>query len=159
MNVYLIRHAEAERISPLIKDSERTITAEGKKALENAIKFWKVAISQIDILLSSPYLRAKQTAEIVSENFGLTDKFFVDNKLAPGCKTKDIIELANMFKVEDIAFVGHQPDLSEHLEALISDQNINISFKPATIAKINFEGKVKPQRGTLKYLLPPKFFK
>ena len=102
MNVYLIRHAEAERISALIKDSERKLTAEGKLALENAIKFWKVAISQIDILLSSPYLRAKQTAEIVSDNFNLTDKFFVDNKLAPGCKTKDIIELANMFKV-----VGH----------------------------------------------------
>ena len=64
-----------------------------------------------------------------------------------------------MFKVEDIAFVGHQPDLSEHLEVLIADQSINISIKPSTIAKISFEGKVKPQRGTLKYLLPTKFFK
>ena len=64
-----------------------------------------------------------------------------------------------MFKVEDLDFVGHQQDLPEHLQLLIADQNINISFKPSTNAKISFEGKVKPQRGTLKYLLPTKFFK
>ena len=99
MNVYLIRHAEAERISPLIKDSERKLTAEGKLALENSIKFWKAAILQIDILLSSPYLRAKKTAEIISNNFNLTDKFFVDNKLAPAGKSNETIELAHMFKI------------------------------------------------------------
>lgn len=159
MNVYLIRHAEAEKVSPNKKDSERLLTEEGKASLHNAVKFWKRGILKIDIIISSPYLRAKQTAEIISEHFQLKDKFFVDNKLAPGCKTKDIIEIANMFNSDDIAFVGHQPDLSEHLEELIASKDISLSFKPATVAKISFEGRVKTQRGMLKYLLPTKFFK
>lgn len=159
MNVYLIRHAEAEKITTNKKDSERQLTEGGKTLLHNAVKNWKNGIPKIDILISSPYLRAKQTAEIISEQFELKDKFYVDNKLAPGCKTKDIIEIANMFNSDDIAFVGHQPDLSEHLEMLISSETVSLTFKPAAIAKISFEGRVKEQKGTLKFLLPPKFFK
>lgn len=159
MNIYLIRHAEAENISLGIKDYNRKLTQDGEKILFKAAKGWQNLITSFDFLVSSPLIRALQTAQIVKEVYEFKDEIIVDSKLAPGSYVESIIEISNSLKGNNIAFFGHEPDFSQHTSDLISNSISQINFKKSTIAKISFEGKAKIGRGILEFLIPAKLFK
>lgn len=69
MNIYLIRHGDSEGISKGMKDSERKLTPEGEMKIRNASIFWKNIIPDFDYIISSPYVRAVQTAKIIAATF------------------------------------------------------------------------------------------
>ena len=151
MNIYLIRHGEADRPEP---DAEKELTPAGKTSLVNQLTIWKNYIQEFDYIVSSPKKRTIQTAEYISEQF-LKDhnNFLKDDKVGPGSKIEDIIELANILDAEDIAFTGHLPDVENHLSDLISNSGMQARFKPACLAKISFEGKAGKSKGTLELFL------
>jgi phosphohistidine phosphatase SixA len=64
----------------------------------------------------------------------------------------------NSFPSGEIAIVGHQPDLSNHLSRLISGSGASIEFKKGAIAKISFSNKVREGKGVLEFLIPPGIF-
>ncbi len=86
-------------------------------------------------------------------------KLLVDKRLKSGSHIDDVIEIANTLDGEEIAFVGHQPEFSEHVSELISQSYAYIDFKKAAIAKINFYNKAKKGKGLLEFLIPPQIFK
>lgn len=159
MNIYLIRHGDAEKVAIGKKDYDRELTPSGKLKLKSAAKSWKNIIDNFDCIYSSPLTRAYQTAQIIAEVFELKNKIIVDNKISPGCKSDSILELANAAGKEDIAFVGHQPDFSEILSELISNKDAYIEFKKGAIAKIVFGSKARLSRGILEFLIPASVFK
>lgn len=73
MNLYLVRHGAAEDKKPGGRDFDRGLTEEGKKKMSAAVKGWKALIPGFDTLVSSPLIRAVQTAEIVKKGYGLKD--------------------------------------------------------------------------------------
>jgi phosphohistidine phosphatase len=158
MNIYLIRHGDAERISLDKKDYDRELTPTGKIKLKSAVFNWNNTIKEFDFIITSPLVRAIQTANIIAEQYNASDKIVIDKKLSPGCDTGDIMEIANSLSGEEIAFVGHQPDFSEVLSDLISHKGAFIDFKKGAIAKISFDHKVKPADGTLEFLIPVSVF-
>ncbi len=154
MNIYLIRHSEAENISKGLRDFDRKLTQEGEKRTKYAAQYWKNLISEFDYILSSPYVRALQTANIIASVFNYQNEIHSDRKLGSGCDTEDLIEIINSFDGNNIAYVGHQPDLSNHLSALISGCGAFAEFKKGAIAKISFHNKVKEGKGVLEFLIP-----
>lgn len=158
MNLYLIRHSIAEKISPDKKDFERELTSEGNKLLRTAVEYWKRIVPGLDLIISSPLTRASQTSEIIAELFNYSKEVIKDNHLANGAKTSDLIEILNSFNIENIACVGHQPDLSLHVSNFISSIGCVLHFPPASICKIRFNGKAKLSKGELIYLIPPEIF-
>jgi phosphohistidine phosphatase SixA len=100
-----------------------------------------------------------QTAEIVAKVFEFKGKINTDKRLISGAKTEDLIDLAVEIMGQDMAFVGHEPDFSEHVSRLISSSDVKIDFKKGMIAKISFDGKVKMSRGLLEFLIPAKTYK
>ncbi|MHB1686069.1 MAG: SixA phosphatase family protein [Ignavibacteriaceae bacterium] len=158
MNIYLIRHGEAEKSSITKKDFDRELTNSGKVKVKNAALAWKDYIDPFDYLVSSPLARALQTAKIIAEYFEVRNEILVDKKLSAGGGTESIIEIANSLEGVNIAFVGHQPDFSEHVSNLISTSGANVDFKKAAIAKIFFHNKVHLSRGILEYLIPAGIF-
>ena len=159
MNIYLIRHGDAEKSAVDIKDVDRELTSSGKAKMKNAASSWKKIIEKFDCIYSSPLVRALQTAEIAATAYGIKSEIIVDKKLSPGCKTESILEITNTAGKEDIAFVGHQPDFSEILSELISTKGAYIDFKKGAIAKVVFGNKVSAARGTLEFLIPASLFK
>ncbi|MFO7524836.1 MAG: phosphohistidine phosphatase SixA [Ignavibacteriaceae bacterium] len=159
MNLYLIRHSIAEKISPQKKDFDRELTAEGKEVLMSAVTYWKRIIPKFDIILCSPLLRAVETANIIANNSDYKNEIFIDNNLAAGANTNDLIEILNSYNYENIACIGHQPDLSEHVSNFISNNGCVLHFPPAAICKIRFNGSAKFSKGELIYLIPPEIFK
>lgn len=157
MIIYLIRHADAEPAVPGKNDAERSLSAKGKDILIQNIEIWKKFVPKISQIIASPYLRAEQTAEIIAHAYKFPlNKIIKNVKLAPGSKTESIIEFANESNVENIAFIGHQPDLSKHVINLTSNGNVNIGFPPGTLAGLSFSGRVRPVSGILNLLIPAK---
>jgi phosphohistidine phosphatase len=159
MNLYLIRHADAEPISPTKSDHKRELTPKGKESIRKAAEGWKKTIKSLDIIASSPLIRAVQTAEIVASVFNYKAKIITDKKITSGCKLEDLIDFIRSFDEGNVAVVGHEPDISRHLSALVSSSGMYTEFKKSSIAKIKFEGKVRASGGTLEFLIPSELFK
>ncbi|MDO8550632.1 MAG: phosphohistidine phosphatase SixA [Ignavibacteria bacterium] len=159
MNIYLIRHGNAESISTAKSDFDRKLTLKGKESLRKAAEGWKEIIKSFDIIASSPLTRAMQTAEIIAAVFNYKEKIITDKRITSGCKPEDLIDFVRSFDEDDIAVVGHEPDMSRNLSALVSSSGMYAEFKKGCIAKINFEGKVRASGGTLEFLIPLEIFK
>ncbi len=159
MNLYLIRHEDAEPISPAKSDHKRELTPKGKESIRKTAEGWKKIIKSFDIIASSPLTRAAQTAEIIAEVFNYKKKIVTDKKIASGCKPEDLIDFIRSFDENDIAIVGHEPDMSRNLSALVSSSGMYAEFKKGSIVKIKFEGKVRASGGKLEFLIPSELFK
>jgi len=156
LNIYLVRHSEAENIKNNQIDFNRELTELGKTIITNTAKNWTKIIKSLDYIVSSQLVRAKQTAEIIKQIFQFQNEIIFDKRVNPGCKVENIIDITNELKGNNLLFVGHQPDLSKITSALISNSGASIDFKKGTIAKISFEGKIRIGSGTLEFLITPK---
>jgi len=159
MNIYLIRHGDAETISSSKSDHERELTSKGKESIKKAATGWKKIINNFDLIASSPYKRAVQTAEIIAYVYNYTDKISTDKRIASGSKPHDLIDFIKSLDEKNIAVVGHEPDMSRNLSALVSPSGMYCEFKKGTIAKINFDGKIRSSAGTLEFIIPSDLFK
>ena len=159
MNIYLIRHADAESISTAKSDFERKLSAKGKESIKKAAEGWKKLITSFDIIASSPLTRALETAEIIASVYNYKEKIITDKRITSGCKPEEVIDFLKDFKEDEIAIVGHEPDLSGCLSAFISSSGMNVDFKKGSIAKINFSGKVRASVGILEFIIPQELFK
>ncbi|MDP2364079.1 MAG: phosphoglycerate mutase family protein [Ignavibacteria bacterium] len=155
MNLYLIRHSLAENISFDKKDFDRELSEEGRFVINKASEGWKNYFGQLDVVLTSPLIRAVQTAEIIASNLQETPNIIRDNDLGTGSRTSDLIELLNSLKYKNVAVVGHQPDLSHHINNFCGTGSFNLVFPPASLAKIEFENSIKYGKGKLIYFVPP----
>lgn len=155
MNLYLIRHSIAENISLNKKDFERELTEEGKFVIQKASEAWKNYVGKVDVVLTSPLTRAIQTADIISSNLQEVPNVIKDNNLGTGSRTSDLIDLLNSLKYKNVIVVGHQPDLSIHINNFCGSGNFNLAFPPASLAKIEFDNSIKYGRGKLIYFIPP----
>ena len=155
MNLYLIRHSIAENISIDKKDFDRELTEEGKLVIKNSSEAWKNYVGNVDVILTSPLIRAIQTAEIISSTLQETPNLIKDNNLGTGSRTADLLDLLNSLKYKNVAVVGHQPDLSQHINNFCGTGSFNLAIPPASLAKIEFENNIKYGRGRLIYFVPP----
>lgn len=158
MNVYLIRHGEAESGGYSVTDFERRLTPHGKKLVKKAAEYWKKIIPVPELIVSSPLLRAKETAEIVHGVFGVKSDITFDRLLAGNTDTDSVCEMINMAGVNSIMLFGHEPDMSHHLSVMTSGGYMNAEFKKAMIARISFSSRAAKGRGVLEFLIPAKIF-
>lgn len=153
MNLYIVRHTYADSGSP---DAERNLTEIGRKKLEETIPEWKSYVPQIDIVLSSPFKRAIQTAEIIHKSYNISKDIVVDKGLQPGMSTGDVLITVDALSYNDIMIVGHMPDVSDLVSDLVSPVSFGYPFSPGTLAAIEFNGEIKIGSGKLKLLMPLK---
>jgi phosphohistidine phosphatase SixA len=105
MRLFLVRHAEAAAGEP---DDLRPLTSAGRDTAHRVGT--RLAVEQPDAVLSSPLLRARETAAAIAEAAGLEAE--ADERLAPGA-TADDVRGVTAGRGETVVAVGHQPDCSE----------------------------------------------
>ena len=155
MNIYLIRHGQAEKSSEKKHDEERELTPDGIVEIKNSANFWKQYINKIDIILSSPFTRAIQTAEIVKSVFNFDSEILKENTLLNGGLTEDLLNAVAAYGKVNTVLVGHQPDMATHISRMIGYTEINLKIPPASIAKISFKSNLQIGEGILEFLIPP----
>jgi phosphohistidine phosphatase len=160
MRLYLVRHAIAvDREAPgIVSDAARELTAEGmQKMRRNA-----AALRQLGVKLSeiwtSPLLRARQTAEILSEGLGEQTPVHIVKPLEPNGHFEELLaRLDENSTLDAVALVGHEPFLGEFSSFLIGGpRNLSIPFKKGGVACIEIEEFRPPLSGQLCWLLTPK---
>ena len=156
MNLYLIRHAIAEEESPSGEDSQRELTDKGAKKMRLIAKGLRTLGVEFDLILSSPYLRATQTAEILSEVFK-KKKFVLSDHLIPaGDPNLLIAEINEKHTVDSLAIVGHEPYLSTLVSLLTADgAPVEMTFKKGGVCYLSTDDLHHTHKATLEWLLTP----
>jgi phosphohistidine phosphatase len=155
MNIYLIRHGEAEQTSEGKPHEERLLTSNGIEIFKASIEMWKNFVDNFDIILSSPLKRAKQSANILNSVFKSAFDVIEEICLLNGGITEDLLSVARSLDLNEVAMVGHQPDLGIHLASMIGSKEANFKLLPASIAKIHFKERPVIGKGVLEFLIPP----
>jgi phosphohistidine phosphatase len=160
MKLYLLRHGIAvERGAPEFKDDGlRPLTSEGVKKMKKIAKGMKAVDLEFDFILSSPLIRAKQTAEIVTKALGLEKKLKIEKALSAEERPEAILEkIEQSYKnASSLLLVGHEPYLTQFISLLLSgDQKIRINLKKGGLCKLTLDKISAPPAATLNWLLTP----
>jgi phosphohistidine phosphatase len=161
MNLYLLRHGLATEpsVRHLAKDSERSLTPEGKRKMRQIAKAMQALELSFDVILTSPYLRARQTAEIIADAFRADRELEPADELIPGASAKDLVHRINSLKPapESLLLVGHEPSMSQHISLWITgDLDSSITLKKGGLCKLTVESLHPSRCATLEWLLTPK---
>ncbi len=154
MFLYLLRHAEAGPYQA--DDFSRRLTEKGIGQAQRVGEFLSAREIKPDLLLTSPVLRARETAEIVAEKIGGADPTLAP-WIACGMSPETALEeLAGYAKLDSVMIVGHEPDFSTLMATLIgmeSSDSINVSKASLTAIELS---RFAPGYGVLRFFLPVK---
>ena len=161
MELYLLRHGLAvERGTAGFEDDfSRPLTPKGRRQLRKTAGAMKKLTRGVDLILSSPLLRAKQTADIVAAEWHLKKRLKYSNALAPGGATSILLRQLDREHPapEKILLVGHEPDLSRLVSLLITGGPLlQMDFKKGGLCKLEADKLWAGQCATLACLLSPR---
>ncbi|KAA3596602.1 MAG: phosphohistidine phosphatase SixA [Calditrichaeota bacterium] len=157
MKIYILRHGIAlDRNDPnILSDKSRQLVPIGIEKITNISKFIKKQKINFDLIFSSPYLRAKETAVIVAEKLGV--EIQETELLIPSGSFERLIEKINSQNFENVLLVGHEPFLSGFASfLLVGDESLDLLLKKGGFCCVGFYGKIEIGMGTLDFLLSPK---
>jgi len=152
VQLHLLRHAHAgDPAKWRGSDDLRPLSAKGRTQAEALGRHLDGLGLRFDLLVSSPLLRARQTAELVAERLGLT--VVLDERLAGGLDVAGVEAiLADHRSPGRPILVGHDPDLSDLLTTLTG---VAAGMRKGSFARIDIDRPVEPGAGVLVFLLPP----
>jgi phosphohistidine phosphatase len=160
MQLLVIRHASAEDREAFASsgrsDSERPLTDDGREKMRSVVSGLRAVVPRIDLLASSPYARAMQTAEMVAGGFGLSrDSITVVDALTPDAPLQWLVSwLQRQAKPGVIAIVGHEPRLGDLVTWLMSGlSESRVAMKKGGACLLEFDGQPGPGIGVLRWLM------
>jgi phosphohistidine phosphatase len=161
MNLYFLRHGIAVDPSEpdFARDAERPLTPKGRRRLRQIAEAMDALRISFDLILSSPYVRAKQTAEIVAKILKRKKKLKFSDELTPGGNPKSLIQQLNDLRPrpENILLVGHEPYLSKLIALLTAgNTNMEIDLKKGSLCKLETNSLRYARCATLVCLLAPR---
>jgi phosphohistidine phosphatase len=156
MILYILRHAEAIRREDSIPDQDRPLTSDGIKTMKAAALGMHALKMKVDLVLSSPLVRARQTAEIAAAALGGSNNVTLTKNLTPDADTETLIaELAQKYSSrKDIMLVGHEPDLGRLASVLlIGTSDLPVVFKKGGLMALELDSAPGKRGATLKWFL------
>ena len=154
MKLYFLRHGIAEDAHDSMRDYDRALTEEGREQLSTiAAALQRLQITPA-LILSSPLVRAQQSAEIVAETLGC--QVTTARELEPGCTLEHLQRLLAHYNHDTLMLVGHEPDFSALAARLINADERGILLKKAGLIRVEVQGRPQAGRGRLSALLTPK---
>jgi len=160
MKIYLIRHSNAveQGVAEYQDDSRRPLTEKGRdKMKEIASALRKLGVNP-DLIVSSPYLRARETAGILAKVLKYERELLFNDSLVPTGTPNEIIgEINEKYNVGELMLVGHEPCLSILISTLTAgNPDLAIDLKKAGVCCLTADDLHIDRRAVLEWLLPPK---
>jgi phosphohistidine phosphatase len=159
MNLFLLRHAKAQPRSPKWRpDSKRPLTREGESSMFDVARGIKALDVSFDVILTSPYVRALRTAEILAEVYE-SEKLFETARLAPEAGAQEILDEVNenFAAAGEIILVGHEPFMSRLISTLLTGrEGMALELKKAGFCKLTIGKLVFGKCACLDWLLTPR---
>ena len=150
MQLYFLRHGEADWPHWTSPDDERPLTDFGKKEVRQVAKLLDRLKVKPNIVVTSPLPRALQTAEVAAGQ--LKTKLRQDEALEPGFGISELRTLLKRHGSKVLMLVGHEPDFTSVISALTG---ASLKLSKAGVALVDFDPET--EKGRLLWLFPPKF--
>jgi phosphohistidine phosphatase len=161
LELYLVRHAVAALRGPdYPDDADRPLTDEGVERFRRSVAGLRDTGVQLDLVLTSPYVRARETAEILCAGLRPKPKLIVVEALAPEQKPAEVIAAIARHSsagrgASRLALVGHEPDLGELAARLLGAKGA-FEFKKGGVCRIDVDRAMPAGPGTLRWFLTPR---
>ena len=158
--LYLIRHGSAEaRGDAWPDDAKRPLSEDGMSRLKKEVRGLARLNVAVDVVLSSPLVRTKQTAEIVAAALDSRPPIVNIDSLAPGGSYASLVaDLEKHARKHSIALVGHEPGIGELAARLIGSRH-PIEFKKGAVCRIDLDEIPPSGPGDLRWMLTPKILR
>ncbi len=158
MFLYILRHAWAGEFGDprWPDDSLRTLTRDGARRFTRIAQ--TLAERGIDpgVIATSPYVRCRQTAEILAAELEPQPRVVELPALAPGSDLSELARWSNSHAGQDICWVGHKPDVGQLAGRLLSSGECDLRFAKATMASLWFNGQIESGAAQLHWLTTAK---
>jgi phosphohistidine phosphatase len=161
MEIYCLRHAIAvtRGTGGYDNDADRPLTEKGAGKMRRIAEAMNGLGLSFDVILSSPVLRARSTAEIVADELGLRKKLVFSDSLGTGGGPEAVVaELNDSYRsCGSILLVGHEPDMSELISLLLSGgSEVAVTMKKGGLCKLSVDSLRAGRCATLEWLLTPR---
>ena len=157
MEIYILRHGVAEDGQPGQPDAERALTPDGRKKLRNVLRTAAAAGVAPSLILTSPYKRALQTAQLAAEILDYKGELLRTKALEPAAAPKSVWDEIRVHKDEaQILLSGHEPLFSRLTAYLVGCPNLNVDFKKGALACVEIDRFPEEPHGVLRWMLTPK---
>jgi phosphohistidine phosphatase len=155
--IYIVRHAiAAERGDAYPDDAVRPLTPDGIDRFRQVAKGLAWLDVRVDRILTSPLVRARQTADILADELPGKPQVIETDALVPGATFDEIrTHLAEFSRCSSVALVGHEPGLGE-LAARLLGMRHPLAFKKGGVCRIDIETLPPAGPGELRWFAPPR---
>ena len=161
MDLYVLRHGVAEDrgSAGYSNDGERPLTAKGMRRMARQVRGLRSLGVSIDVIVTSPLVRALQTAEIVHEGLQMTGQPVTSNSLAPGGSPSQLVShlVTGYSSTDDVMVVGHEPYLSGLVSVLTTgDPEPVMRLRKGALCKLRLPAPRYGRCGWIEWSLTPK---
>jgi phosphohistidine phosphatase len=155
--LYVLRHGIAEERRAGLADAKRALTDEGRDKLKGVLLRARAAGVECGVILSSPLVRARQTARIAADLLKCRRPMVETKALLPRASAEAAWAAIRTHGSEGPVLVaGHEPHLSTLIGYVLSAPNLKIDLKKAALVKIRFEQSLETPHGILEWILAPR---
>jgi phosphohistidine phosphatase len=156
-SIYLVRHAiAAERGAAYPDDALRPLTPAGTERFRKVAKGLAWLDVRVDRILTSPLVRARQTADILSQELPGKPQIVETEALVPGATFDELrTHMAEFSRCLSVALVGHEPDIGQ-LAARLLGLRHPLAFKKGGVCRIDIETLPPAGPGELRWFAPPR---
>lgn len=159
MQLLIVRHAIAEDALEWaargLPDAERPLTAKGRSLMTLNAAGIAALMPTLDVVATSPFPRAVQTAEILAEEWK-SIPVVVAAPLRSGGSREGVLEWLRTRSENQIAIVGHEPDLGRLVGWLLTGaDSSSFALRTGGACRVDFDGEPSPGHGALRWFLPP----
>lgn len=160
MDLYLIRHADAIALgeSGITSDEERPLSDKGEQQSKAMGKFFKSHHIAFDRVVSSPLVRARQTAEIMLKASGQHLDIAFTDALTPDARPKKLARYLTKTGGDKVALVGHLPHMADFTAWIIGGKKAQIDFEKAGVALVSSGDSPIKGNGVMHWLITPEWF-
>ncbi len=160
MKLYLLRHGDAgDAGDPQVKDSERKLTPKGIQRTTQLAEALEQLEVSFDAMLSSPLVRARETAEIIARGLKFGGKVELTDALTPFGSIEDLVHQLTLLRTapKNVLLVGHEPYLSGFISLLCTGgPGLGLEMKKGALCRLEVGVPACEKCATLEWLLPPR---
>jgi phosphohistidine phosphatase len=157
VELYLLRHGIAEDHAPTGRDPDRRLTDEGRENLRRVLKRAAAAGVEPSLIISSPYKRALDTAEIAASELHYKGEIMRTGSLTPDSSPPSVwSEIREHRDHSSILLAGHEPLFSATVAWLLGSTHQMVDFRKAALLRIDVHSFGANPQGILQWMLTPK---
>ena len=152
-----MRHGIAEDASPGTRDEDRKLTDEGREKLRSTLRLAAQMGVKPGVILTSPLVRAVETAEIAAKALGYDGDLVRTNVLVPDAQPRNVWSEIRNFRNEDqLLLASHNPLCASLAGYLLGTPELSVAFRKGALLRVDFASFGHQPRAVLQWLMTSK---